>query len=439
MSDANSQQVEPANPDRTFFGLNVRPGPDDDGWHTPEPTTLPDGTKLYLLKDGEALRAAFDAIERARFRIGIEVYIMRFDATGRAFADLLSTKAREGVEVYAIVDSFGSSHPKRAMFKQMKSAGVHLAEFHQIRPWECRYSWRPFQRDHRKLLVIDDHVGGLGGLNIGDEYAGQWIDERAKVSWLMRDNAVGVIGPSAAALREVFARTWRYTQRGGPIRRALSVHNLRLARELRGPRLGRSRSEDPFITPRPAHPPAEVTGPFALLASVPTLVSPLRPMLYGLIHNAKQSIRMVMAYFAPDDVLVGELCEAARRGVKVQLIFGGMSDWNFMIVAARSFYQRLLAAGVEVFERQGAVLHAKTMTVDGRFSMIGSTNLDYRSIEFNLEVSAVIDSIEFTATVERLIDHDILYSHRFELSHWRNRPTRDRVVQWCVSRMRYVL
>ena len=134
-----------------------------------------------------------------------------------------------------------------------------------------------------------------------------------------------------------------------------------------------------------------------------------------------------------------QLCGAARRGVKVQLIFGAMSDWNFMIIAARSFYARLLDAGVEVYERQGAVLHAKTMTVDGRFSMIGSTNLDYRSIELNLESSAVIDSPEFCADVNHLLDLDIQHSEQFKREEWEARGMRDRAVQWFISRMRYLL
>jgi len=431
-----SSAIEPHLPDPgpPFSGLNVEPGAHDDGWHTPHPVTLSDGTRIVLYKDGEGLRAAYEAIARAKRMIGLEVYILRDDATGHAFVDLLCKKASEGVHVYLIADSFGSNHKKRHMFKALRKAGAHVAEFHQIRFWENKFSYRPWQRDHRKLLVVDDNIGGLGGLNIGDEYAAKWISHKAKTDWLMRDNAIGIVGPAASILRDAFAKTWRYTQRGGPISRTLAVEHIHLDHRAKGLRIGKQKARQ-----KPSPPPAMMTAPIGLLASAPTLSSPLRPFLYSLLYHAHTSVRMIMAYFAPDDQLVDQLCGAARRGVKVQLIFGAMSDWNFMIIAARSFYARLLDAGVEVYERQGAVLHAKTMTVDGRFSMIGSTNLDYRSIELNLESSAVIDSPEFCADVNHLLDLDIQHSEQFKREEWEARGMRDRAVQWFISRMRYLL
>lgn len=414
--------------------MNTEPGCADDGWIPPPPVTLSDTTKVVLYKDGEGLRAAYDAITHARKMIALEVYILRDDATGNAFVDLLCKKARDGIRVHVIVDSFGSDHRKRHLFKSMRQAGAKVIEFHQIRFWENKYSYTPWQRDHRKMLMVDDHIGGLGGLNIGDEYAAKWIAHDARTNWLMRDNSIGLIGPASAMLRRAFARTWHYAQQGGPIRHTQAIENIRLAHSAKGLRLGKQKERQ-----RPLHPPAMMTGPVALLATSPTLSSPLRSLLYSMLYHAQTSVRMIMAYFAPDDQLVDQLCDAAKRGVKVQLIFGAMSDWNFMIVAARSFYARFLDAGVEVYERQGAVLHAKTMTVDGRFSMIGSTNLDYRSIELNLESSVVIDSTEFCNQVDRLLDLDIRFSKRFKREEWHERSLRDRVGEWIVSRMRYLL
>ncbi|HWP41503.1 MAG TPA: phospholipase D-like domain-containing protein, partial [Tepidisphaeraceae bacterium] len=156
-------------------GINIAPGSDDDGWIVPDPVPLDDGTLVQLYKDGEALRAAYRAIEQARRRICLEVYIFADDDTGRAFAELLCRKAIQGVQVYVIYDSFGSLGTDRQMLRQMQRSGVHLEVFHPVYPWECRYSWRPFNRDHRKLLVIDDEIAGLGGLNVGHEYAGSWV------------------------------------------------------------------------------------------------------------------------------------------------------------------------------------------------------------------------------------------------------------------------
>ncbi|MEM6314021.1 MAG: phospholipase D-like domain-containing protein, partial [Planctomycetota bacterium] len=127
------------------------------------------------------------------------------------------------------------------------------------------------------------------------------------------------------------------------------------------------------------------------------------------------------------------------RGIDVRLMLAGRSDVNLLITAARSFYDRLLDAGVRVFERQGAMLHTKAMTIDGNLVLIGSTNLDYRSIEFNLEASAVVRSPKFAQQMEVLFEHDMRFAHEIDPAKWRERPWRDRAVQWIVNRVRYVL
>jgi cardiolipin synthase len=146
-----------------------------------------------------------------------------------------------------------------------------------------------------------------------------------------------------------------------------------------------------------------------------------------------------MAYFAPDDPLIDELCKAAKRGARVRLIVPGRSDVHLLTLAARSFYERLMSCGVEVYERQGAVLHAKTIVVDGHTSILGSANLDYRSIEYNLELSAAIRNDTFGRQMQDLFENDVLYSKRISLKEWRRRPRWDRFVQWAVSRARYLL
>lgn len=395
-------------------GINIEPGSDDDGWVVPPPVTLSDATRVQLYKDGEALHAAYEAIKHARRRVCLESYIFAADDTGRAFADLLSFKARQGLRVHIIYDSFGSIASDRKMFRAMAHSGVRLEEFHPIRPWECRYSWRPFNRDHRKMLVVDDEIGGLGGLNVGVEYAGSWIVHPGQGPCdFWRDNAIGVRGPAARVLLEAFRRSWNYIRHGGRIRRAELGHNLEAA-------------DSPG-------------GDFGLLASVPTLNSPLRPLLYKLLRSARQSVYLTMAYFAPDDPLVKELCDSAKRGARVRLIVPGRSDVHLLTLAARSFYETLLGCGVEVYERQAAVLHAKTMVVDGRTSILGSANLDYRSIEYNLELSAVIRNETFGRQMQDLFENDVLYSRQITLNEWRRRPRWDRFVQWTVSRARYLL
>jgi cardiolipin synthase len=146
-----------------------------------------------------------------------------------------------------------------------------------------------------------------------------------------------------------------------------------------------------------------------------------------------------MAYFAPPQPLVEQLCRSAQRGVRVRLMLPGRSDVGLLRIAAQAFYEDLLAAGVEVYERQHAVLHAKTLCVDGRVSVIGSTNLDYRSIQFNCELSAVIHSRAFGRQMHDLFENDVRYARRIVSDEWRHRPLRDRLMQWAVMRARYLL
>jgi cardiolipin synthase len=391
-------------------GVNIAPGSDDDGWIVPEQVHLDDGSRLQLYKDGEALHAAYEAIKTAKHRICLEIYIFHSDETGWAFCDLLCDKAREGVAIYVLYDSFGSWDTDPRLFEKMRSAGVHLQDFHPIFPWNCTYSWRPINRDHRKMLVIDYDVAGLGGLNIGAEYAGSWVVSSTTKGEPWRDNAMGIVGPSARLLLRSFGMTWQYVTHGGPIHRAQYSHNLTTC--------------EPGI---------------GLLASTPTLDSPLAPMMTGLIREARESLYLTMAYFAPSDVLIEKLCRAARRGVRVRLMLPGQSDVALFLVAARSFYETLMSSGVEVYERQGAVLHAKTLVIDSRISVVGSANLDYRSVEYNCELSALVRSKAFGRQMVDLFEHDVAHARKVSLSEWRRRPMRDRVMQWAVSRARYLL
>jgi len=399
----------------TATGINLAPGSDDDGWIIPPPVTLSDGTVIYLYKDGEAWHAAFEAMKLARFRICLELYIFASDDTGQAVADLLCEKARAGVKVFVIYDSFGSLYSDRTMFDKMRRCGVNVQEFHPMRPWDCQHGWRAFNRDHRKLLLIDDQIAGLGGMNLGADYAGSWIVKSAmagshmKESDLWRDNAIGIRGPAARILRESFARTWKYTRNGGRIRAAELIHDI-------------------------YHP-----GEFGVLASVPTIDSPLKPAIYHLLQNAKKNIRLTMAYFAPDDILINELCKAADRGVKVKLMLPGRGDIKLLVIAARSFYEKLMAHGIEIYERQNVILHAKTIVVDGQICIIGSTNLDYRSIEYNCELSAIIRSEQLGHQIERLFENDVIYAKKIDPEVWHHRPHWDRFGQWLVSRARYLL
>jgi cardiolipin synthase len=421
-------------------GVNIEPGSNDDGWTVPDPVTLADGSVVQLYKDGEALHAAYDAIKAARERICLEMYIFASDPTGRAFAELLCEKAREGLRVYVSYDSFGSIGTDPQMFESMRKAGVHVQEFHPFWPWEGRFSWRPVNRDHRKLLVIDNQFAGLGGLNIAGEYAGSWVVPSADAGGgdFWRDNGMSIHGPAAQKFLASFAKTWYYVRHRGKMRTAEYVYNLDgVCGECQWPIIRRRKPPFRHAVHRGQDP--EAPGQLGILASVPAVQSPLKPFLTRLFHSARKSISITMSYFAPHDDLIDELCAAARRGVKVRLMLPGRGDVKALLIAQRAFYETLMTAGVQIYERQGVILHAKTMVIDGQISMIGSTNLDYRSIEYNLELSALVRSPVFGQQMEDLFDNDVRFAKRIKLGQWRHRPARDRFVQWAVSRARYLL
>lgn len=391
-------------------GNDLTPGAQDDGWTVQPPVTLEDGSILRLYKDAEGVRAAYQSIERARQSVFIEFYTFASDSTGQAFAHLLSQKAAEGVKVYLIYDAFGSLGSQGRMFRTMRKAGVSIGKFHPVWPWDCSFSWRPFNRDHRKLLIVDGEHVAMGGLNIGDQWAGQWVSARPDCADFWRDCSIGLSGPAARHFAQAFVQTWQYVTRGGRITRALYSHNLNFA-----------------------------AGPVAMLASVPTMDSPLAAFLPKLIADATRTIDLTAAYFAPSEEFLNQLCQASTRGVRVRMMLPDKTDAPIMVLAARSFYERLMDAGIHIYERRHVVLHAKTLVIDGTLSLLGSTNLDYRSIGYNCELLAGLRSTEFAQQMEKLFEHDIAHALPIRPAKWRHRPTRDRIIQWAANRSRYLL
>jgi cardiolipin synthase A/B len=392
-------------------GLSIQPGSDDDGWCIPSPVSLSDGSNIRLLKDGEALRCWYEALSSARRSILLETYIFAADHTATAFQKQLIRKAKEGVRVYVIYDSFGSHQTPLSFFREMKAAGVKVQEFHPIAPWRCNFSWRPFFRNHRKLLVVDGRYVGMGGLNIADEYGGSWVmGAQTEPQNLWRDCGISLEGPAAHTFAAAFSRHWLYITKGGRFVRALLSENLD----------GKA-------------------GPVGVLASVPTMGSPVSRLLRQLLRDARRSIELTSAYFAPGDDLVELMCRAARRGLRVRLMMPSETDIPIMVTAARSFYDKMLAAGIVIYERQQVKMHSKTLVIDGEISLLGSTNFDYRSIDYNCELSAIIRSREFGRQMQDLFEHDINFSACIHPGLWRHRPIYDRFVQWLVNRSRTLL
>ncbi len=374
------------------------------------------GNEVVLLQDGPATYTAMlSAIQAAQDHINMETYIFDSDAVGQKFADVLMDKQRQGVQVNLIRDSAGTFSTPAIFFEELIASGANVLEFNPVNPLAARKTWALNQRDHRKLLIIDGRIAFLGGINISSVYSGgsfgsgakikraktakmpsngaapRGADQASIIEW--RDTDLQLRGPVVAEFQQLFLETWK-KQKGLP----LAALNYFPQLEVVGNQVVRaigSAPEDPF--------------------------SLIYVTLLSAINNAQTSIYITNAYFVPDPQLVSALKAAARRGVDVKLILPSQTDSWLVFHAGRAYYSRLLRAGVKIYQRRGVILHSKTALIDGVWSTVGSTNLDWRSFLHNQEVNAVVLGTEFGAQLQRMFEKDLAASEQITRGHWRRR------------------
>lgn len=365
------------------------------------------GNRVTLLEDGPATYASmFAAIRAARDRILVESYIFEDGDIGLQFADLLVERQAAGVQVRIMYDSAGAFNTGQPFFERLKLAGVQVVEFNPLNPLAAKKAWAPNHRDHRKLMLIDGAVAFLGGINISNVYSsGSSIRAHRSAApsspgW--RDTDVRVEGPVVADFEALFEKTWAL-QKGKEPARAPAPARL----ESRGTDLVRAIGSTP-------------NDPYSLIYL--TLISA--------ITDAEKRVYITNAYFVPDPQLMKALLDAAKRGVDVRLILPGQSDSPAAFHAGRSHYEQLLEAGVKIYERRGPPLHAKAAVVDGVWSCVGSSNLDWRSALDNDEVNAVVIGREFAGRMEAAYARDIEASDAITLESWRSHASRSRLKEW---------
>ena len=364
-------------------------------------TPLVAGNRAVLLEDGPATyRAMLAAISAAKDHINLETYIIEDDEMGRQFADLLLARQAAGVQVHLIYDSVGCIRTPREFFERLKEGGVQVLEFNPVNPLTAKKGWQVNNRDHRKLLLVDGRTAFIGGINISNVYSSGSSPTRSTPSspksggW--RDTQIQIEGPVVAEFQKLFLATWE-KQHGPP----LAGKNYFPALSPRGNELVRSIG-------------SSYDDPHSLIYL--TLISA--------ITNAEKSVHLTNAYFVPDPQILQALLDAARRDVDVTLILPALSDSNLVFHAGRSYYTELLAAGVKIYERGGGVLHSKTVVIDGVWSCIGSTNLDWRSFLHNDEVNAVILGPEFAQQMQAMFERDLAASTAITAEAWARRPLR---------------
>jgi cardiolipin synthase len=355
------------------------------------------GNKVTLLQNGaDTYRAMFGAIEGAARNINLETYTFDSDEIGNQFADALIAKQQQGVQVNIIYDGWGSVLTRHSFFNRMRTSGIHLVEFDPVNPFAAGFRWSPLHRDHRKLMVVDGAIAITGGINISGVYSSALTSKsknRAGAvlkSW--RDTDVEVEGPVVSEFQELFAANWR--QQGGA---PLNFSDYFPALNNQGDQIVRVQS------------------------SAPEEFSRIYVTLISAILNAERNIYITDAYFAPDSQMLEALEGAARRGVDVRLLLPGKTDQPLIGPAARSHFSELLNAGVKIYLWQGKMLHAKTATIDGVWSTVGSSNLDWWSIARNDEINTVVLSVGFGQQMKDMFTSDLGDAREINSERWQRR------------------
>jgi cardiolipin synthase len=353
------------------------------------------GNRVEVYCDGEeATRAMLAAIDGAREEVLLEAYIFTDDSTGKRFAEACARARTRGVAVRVLADAIGSFATATRFWQGMEAQGVEVHLFHRIFPeiW-----WQAF-RDHRKILVVDRRVGFTGGMNIADEYSTFSLRRKHVAPGAMRDTHVRIEGPAAWDLAVVFAEGW--DRAGGA---TLPVTAPAVADDDHAPTL--------VLDSRPGRGHQETASALA-----------------AIVGAARERVWLTNAYFAPGHAAIAILGHAARRGLDVRLLLPGKSDVAILRHAGHGWYSRLLRKGVRIFEYQRAFLHAKTLVADRCVSVVGSTNLDFRSFQFNAECNLVILDREVGETLTKAFERDLADSEEVLLPAWRQRGTGHRLI-----------
>lgn len=351
---------------------------------------LTKNNKVTLLKNGEEkFPNLLEAIRNATHHIHIEYYIYEYDTIGTEIIELLIQKAKEGVEVRLIYDDFGSPTIKKPTEKRMRDAGAKVSPFHKVRFYLLanRFNYR----NHRKIVVIDGQTAFVGGINVSDKYIN---NNNNKLFW--RDTHLRIDGPAVYYLQYLFISDWKFCS----------------DEELEA-------KETYFKVPKKADEDSVVqiaaSGPDSILPSI--LYSILQA-----IYLAKKEILITTPYFIPGDGIINALNVAALSGLSVKLLVPGVSDSKIVNAASKSYYAKLLQAGVEIYFYKKGFVHAKTMVADSMLTIIGTANMDYRSFEFNFEVNALIYDQEVAKEMRKTFFEDLKDAEQVDKKAWLSRP-----------------
>jgi cardiolipin synthase len=364
----------------------------------PAQVTIGDGTVTTYTFGQDLYDDMLAAIDSAEQRILFESYIWKADATGEAFKQALSRAAGRGVEVYAVYDGFANLVVS-PLFKRF-GPRLKVLEYPVYNAGWRFFDLRRYGRDHRKILVVDDQLGFVGGYNIGSAYATEW-----------RDTHVRITGPGVFDLARTFADFWNLNRR---------------------PRHG--------VRPLLLETAADWEPRIRVHRNVPRLwMFPIRSMYLEAVARSSHHIWMTHAYFIPDPNFVDAIKDAARRGVDVRLLLPATSNHVIADWLSRGYYGEMLAAGVRIFRFQGAMVHAKTSTIDGRWSTVGTANIDRLSMTGNYEVNVEFIDASMAAQMERIFETDLTNAVELTAETWAGRGVHRKFTEMVLAPLRPLL
>ena len=366
---------------------------------------LPKNSITILENGGDTYPAMLEAIRTAQESIEIETYILREDYVGTRFVEALSERASAGVKVRLIFDGFGSMGLDTSFLEKMTKGNIEYREYHPILPWRRRFSLQ--NRDHRKILVVDNRIGFCGGLNIGKEYdskengGGGWHDIHARLE-----------GPVVLELAKLFQQTWircdgqeyelplRYSRGDGDCGEVLArvVSNRLLHKRFQ-----------------------------------------FRRAYVRAINNAEKSISIMNAYFIPGLMMRRALAKAAKRGVKVRVIVPLHSDVSLVRKASQYLYSRMLKNNIQIYEWNGPMMHAKTCVIDSTWGLIGSYNMDNQSLRKNLEVAVTFVNRNVAREMQQMFERDAKECRIVKFDEWKKRSRWRKFVEWFAYQFRTFL
>jgi cardiolipin synthase len=351
------------------------------------------GNRYQVLTNGhEIFPSMLAAVNAAKRRISFETYIYNKGTIGEQFTQAFEAAARRGVQVNMVIDALGSNKLPAEWQERLRAAGVRVGQFGKTRWYtleELNY------RTHRKILVVDGAIGFTGGVGLDDQWMG---NAEGRDQW--RDTMVRLEGPVVRFMEGAFNENFVETM--GPVA--------------------------PAVDPASPAPPAPLDSAMVLRSSPTGGSSDLKRLYLLTIAAARRTLDICTPYFVTDESSMWSLEAARRRGVRVRiLVEGDLTDALPVKYASRNAYQRLLDLGVEIYEYQPTMMHAKTMVADEAWSMVGSANFDNRSLELNDEMNVAIADRPFAERLERDFEQDLKASRRLDPNQWRRRPFMQKV------------